>query len=149
MENSNNLHLEKEINCFITQELKKKSPFVLTEFRIHPAELDIVFFNRETLQLTNIEIKRNNWKKVLLQAKRGKLYCHYSIAVLPIAYKERVPYESFEDVGVGLMFYEVKRDRILNLMTAVHPKLSDTINRGFKRLIYNQLTLTFGELIYA
>ncbi len=140
--------LEKDINIFICKELQKRSFFVLKEFRIAPAELDIVYLDPDTLLLTNIEIKRDNWRKLYFQALRGKLYCHFSVAVMPLASKKNIPLELFSEEGIGIIFYEQRKKKI-ELFVELLPKLSDSINRNLKKIIYKKIYNNYGNQTYA
>ncbi len=142
----NNLS-EKEINDLISVKLKEKY-FVLQGLRIPPAELDIVFLDNNTLCLTNIEIKRDNWKKLFFQSLRGKIYCHYSIAILPSHMQKNVQVELFRDEGLGLFFYEVTNGKI-DLMAVLEPRYSEKMNRVYKKLLYREFYAQYGKVIYA
>jgi hypothetical protein len=140
--------LEREINSLLAGEMRDAGFLVLQELRLHPCEMDVVLFDRRTLQLANFEIKRTNWKAVLSQAIRATLYCHFSIAVLPASLRNTAPVDEFFSRGIGLVFYE-ERDGKLDLTLANKPSVSTVINRPLKQLVYREFHAQFGDLVYA
>ncbi len=140
--------LEAEVNRRLANQFRAQQMFVLQNVRLHPCELDIVVLDPLTLALANIEIKRANWRAVLRQAIRGQLFCHYSVAVLPVSMRSSVPVIEFEQRGIGLAFYtEAKRS--LKLAVACQPGRSHDVNRLFKRLLYRQFSSLYSESVYA
>ena len=121
---------------------------VLRELRLHPSEIDLVIFDRETLRLATFEIKRNNWRALMDQAVRAKLYSHFSSAILPISMRSNVPENEFSQRGLGLIFYEETVDEI-DLKLVIQPKLSDSINRSLKQQVYRRFYEHYGEKMYA
>jgi hypothetical protein len=140
--------LEREINALIADEMRETGLLVLQEVRLHPCEMDIVLFDPKSLRLAILEIKRTNWRAVLSQAIRAKLFCHFAVAVLPASLREIAPVDEFESRGIGLVFYEEVGDR-LNLTVASTPLLSKVINRPFKQLVYRQFQVAYGDLVHA
>jgi hypothetical protein len=139
---------EHRVNSLLTNKLKKNKCIVVNRVRLSPAEFDLIILDPHSLQLINIEIKRNNWPRLFQQAQRGKLYCHYSIAMVPISSKASIDIQSFSREGIGLIFYEEKRNDI-NLYFEVEPQRSTSINRYFKKMIYEEIESHYGDLIYA
>jgi hypothetical protein len=147
MEKSNK-KLEREINDLIARQLRETGLLVLQQVRLHPREMDIVLMDPSTLRLATLEIKRGNWRRVLSQAAKAKLYCHFAIAVLPMSLRGTVPSEEFASRGIGLIFYE-ELDGSIGLTVASAPTVSDVINRPFKQLVYQQFHARYGEMVYA
>lgn len=140
--------LEREINALIAGEMRETGVLVLQEVRLHPCEMDIVLFDPNTLRLATIEIKRANWRAVLSQASRAKLFCHFSIAALPASLRSSAPVHEFAIRGIGLIFYEEVGKQV-NLIVASTPLISDVINRPLKQLVYRQFHAKYGDLVYA
>jgi hypothetical protein len=139
--------LESDINRLLANELRSQSLLVLQNVRIHPCELDIVALDPITLQLVNIEIKRADWRALLSQALRGTLYCHYSVAALPLSMKAAVPVDEFRSRGIGLLFFEPRKDDIA-LTLCVQPSISPQMNRSLKKHLYSRFCAQYGEGAY-
>lgn len=86
--------------------MREAGLLVLQEVRLHPCEMDIVLFDPSSLRLATLEIKRANWRAVLSQASRAKLFCHFAVAVLPASLRATAPLDEFVSRGIGLVFYE-------------------------------------------
>jgi len=140
--------LEREVNTLIAGEMRETGLLVLQELRLHPCEMDIVLFDPNTLRLATIEIKRSNWRAVLSQASRAKLFCHFSIAALPVSLRSSAPVLEFATRGIGLIFYE-ELGKQVNLTVANIPQISDVINRPLKQLVYREFHAKYGDLVYA
>lgn len=140
--------LEYEINNLLSQEIRESGLFILQRLRLHPCEMDIVIFDPKTLLLTTLEIKRMNWKAVLQQSLRAKLYCHYSVAVLPLRMYPNIDEDEFSNNGIGLFFYE-ECENSLSLTKHTFPQISDMINRQFKQQVYRQFYNYYGVEMYA
>jgi len=148
MAKSSPKRLEREINGLIAEKMRGTGLLVLQEVRLHPCEMDIVLFDPKSLRLAILEIKRNNWRAVLTQAMRAKLFCHFAVAVLPASLRAVAPLDEFARRGIGLVFYEEVGDR-LTLTVANAPSLSKVINRAFKQLVYREFQMEFGDLLHA
>jgi len=148
MERSRGRLLEVDVNFLLAGKLRSDRLLVLQHVRIHPCEMDIVALDRASLKLVNIEIKRRDWKALLRQSLRGKLYCHYSIAALPQSMKPSIPAAEFEARGVGLLFFEESISG-LNVELTVPPMPSRDINRSLKRVLYCQFIQEYGDIAYA
>ena len=131
--------LEKDINNRIASKFRREKFFVVQEARFNPAEIDIIIFDIKTLKTACYEIKRSNWKEALRQACRNKRYCHYSYAILPEKRVGNIPRRSFEENGIGLIIFKVLK-RGIKLLLIIHPKLSDSINRVWKRAVYSKFS---------
>jgi hypothetical protein len=140
--------LESEVNRLLAKRLRSERLLVLQNVRIHPCELDIVAMDPRTLRLVNVEIKRTNWRSLLSQAERGALYCHYSVAALPVCMRATVPAEEFHRRGIGLVFFEARMRDIL-LTVGLEPSMSTRTNRSFKKLLYSRFCSQYGEEAYA
>jgi len=140
--------LESELNKIISKKLCNSDFLIINELRLKPAEFDIIILNKITLQLINLEIKRNNWKKLLDQAIRGKLYCHYSIAVMPQKSKRNINLKYFEDNGIGVAFYNIYGAEV-ECTLELEPHLSNIINRDYKKLLYKKIIAHHKIDIYA
>jgi hypothetical protein len=139
---------ESTVNKLLASLFQRKEFLVLREMRLHPCELDIVVFDPISLKLANVEIKRRDWKSLLHQAIRAKLYCHFSIAAMPSNMRANVPVEEFSRRGIGVVFYTYE-NRAIHLDPACTAEPSDAINRGFKRQIYQRFYSAFLEEVYA
>jgi hypothetical protein len=139
---------EKRINQIISARINGDDKICISQLRLASGEFDIVFLDKNSLRITNIEIKKNNWRHLLDQSIKRKLYCHYSIAVLPEKYKEKIPFREFEKNGIGLAFYKEFGEELLLEMNLA-PSLSSEINRYFKQILYKQFLSRCGELIYV
>lgn len=139
---SSNL-LERDINDAVASRFRRDGFVVMQGVRIHPEEFDIVLFDPGTRRLANIEIKRRDWVNLFRQARRGQLYCHFSIAVLPSGLGGRIDLSVFRNSGVGLIFYVAANKRI-ELEYVVSPRMSARINRGFKVSMYRMLQQSQG-----
>jgi hypothetical protein len=106
MEKFNTPLLERDINRLIFKKIKGTGLLVLSELRLHPCEIDLIILDRSTLRLATFEIKRTNWRALLKQAMRAKLYSHFSSAVLPITMQPNIPTTEFSKRGLGLFFYK-------------------------------------------
>jgi hypothetical protein len=148
MERSSPRLLEREVNGFIAREMQKAGLLVLREVRLHPCEMDIVLFDPNTLRLATLEIKRGNWRAVLSQASRAKLFCHFSVAVLPLSLRNVAPVPEFASRGIGLVFYDEMENGV-RLIVENTPLISGEINRPFKQLVYREFHAKYGDLIYA
>jgi hypothetical protein len=148
MEKSNKRLLESEVNALLAEQMQGSGWLVLRQVRLHPCELDIVLFDPGTLRLAILEIKRSNWKGLLAQALRARLYCHFSIAVLPAALRSQATVDEFESRGIGLLFYEETKDGLI-LSVASTPLISDVMNRPLKQLLYQRFHAKYGDLVYA
>ncbi len=148
MEESDERLLEREVNNLISKKVQSDHLLVLREVRFHPCEMDIVIFDPRTLRLANLEIKRTNWKELLRQTMRAKLYCHFSVAVMPISARHAVPLEEFAYRGIGVFFYEASHSAI-GLSVAVKPRVSNEINRSLKQQIYREFYSRYGERVHA
>ncbi len=140
--------LENQINTILSNRLKGYKYFVLNKVRFTAVEFDLILLELDTLQLINIEIKRNKWRKLFAQGKRGKLYCHYSIVLMPVSVKNNISLKPFENEGIGVMCYKEKKNDI-ELIFALEPKRSESINRNFKKMLYRQVSSKFSTIIYA
>jgi hypothetical protein len=140
--------LESEINKRLADKLRSQNLLVLQNVRIHPCELDIVALDTATLRLVNIEIKRANWRKLLSQALRGTLYCHYSVAALPESMRAAVPEEEFTSRGIGLLYFE-PNEHELSWTVCVQPSISTKVNRSLKKLLYSRFYARYGGSAYA
>lgn len=148
MEKFDDQFLERDINCLLANKLKGSGLLILQEMRLHPCEMDIVLLDKATLQLAIIEIKRSNWRYLLRQALRTKLYSHYSIAAMPKSMQRSVPIDEFTRHGVGVAFFEVVEGQ-LEFDIANEPQISNNINRGLKQQIYRRFYDHYGEIVYA
>lgn len=148
MEKSDERLLEREVNNLISKKVQSDHLLVLRELRFHPCEMDIVIFDPKTLRLATLEIKRTNWRELLRQTIRGRLYCHFSIAVMPISMRDSVPLKEFALRGIGVFFYEAAHETI-NLSVAVRPTVSNQINRPLKQQIYREFYSRYGERVHA
>ena len=148
MGESDSVLLESEVNSLISKKMKTLGMIVMQELRLPPCELDVVLFDPQTLQLATLEIKRTNWRALLHQAIRAKLYSHFSIAVMPLSMSSSVPIEEFATRGIGVLFYE-ENNRSIDLTIAAKPKISNVINRFLKQQLYRQFYIEHGEMIYA
>jgi hypothetical protein len=140
--------LEIDINNLIAKKLANSDVLVLQEVRLHPCELDLVLLDKNTFCLATIEIKRNNWRYLLKQALRTRLYSHYSIAAMPNSMQSNVPIEIFAENGIGVIFYNFKNE-VLDLEIINEPKFSTYINRGLKKQIYKRFIDKYGGGVYA
>jgi len=140
--------LEKEVNILMADSFREKGYLVLQELRLHPCEMDLVILDRNSLKISTFEIKRNNWNYLLKQAKRTRLYSHYSVAVMPSTMKKNVPLKEFRKQGIGVAFYNYL-DNKFDFRLACKPKKSGEINRGLKQLIYRSFYNQYGEALYA
>lgn len=140
--------LEREVNILMANSFREKGYFVLQELRLHPCEMDLVILDKNSLKISIFEIKRNNWNYLLKQAKRTRLYSHYSVAVMPSTMKKSVPLKAFGKQGIGVAFYNYL-DSKFDFQFACKPKESDQINRGLKQLIYRSFYSQYGEALYA
>ncbi len=138
--------LERKINIQICKQLQTINPFVLREVRLHPCEMDIIVLDPNTLLLTALEIKRNKWRELLQQATRAKLYCHFSLAVMPNSKRDSIPLDDFLERGIGIVFYK-RNGKKLDLLFDNKPQYSTIINRTFKQQIYLQFQTKYGEII--
>lgn len=144
---ANKVMLESDINDKIA-ELFKDDFWTIQKSRISPAEFDIVLLDSKSLTLINIEIKRNNWRNLIEQAVRGLVYCHYSIAALPVHIKNKIPLDEIEKLGVGVLFYEIENEN-LTFVLELKPKMSKMINRSCKKIMYNLFVNKYGSQLYA
>ncbi|MBA7690166.1 hypothetical protein ES703_98690 [subsurface metagenome] len=140
--------LEKEVNSLMADSFREKGYFVLQELRLHPCEMDLVILDRNSLKISIFEIKRNNWNYLLKQAKRTRLYSHYSVAVMPSTMKKTVPLKEFGKQGIGVAFYNYLDDKF-DFQLVCKPEKSAEINRGLKQLIYRSFYNQYGEALYA
>jgi len=148
MGKSNKNLLEREVNDLISKKVQSDCLLVLRELRLHPCEMDIVIFDPKTLHLAALEIKRINWRELLRQTIRAKLYCHFSIGVMPVSMRHSVPLEEFAYRGIGVFFYEASY-KTINLSVAVRPTVSNEINRSLKQQIYREFYSRYGERVHA
>jgi len=148
MGKSNKNLLEREVNDLISKKVQSDCLLVLRELRFHPCEMDIVIFDPKTLRLAALEIKRINWKELLRQTIRAKLYCHFSVAVMPVSMRHSVPLEEFAHRGIGVFFYEASYKN-MHLSVAARPKVSNEINRSLKKQIYREFYSRYGERVHA
>jgi hypothetical protein len=139
---------EYTINNILTQKLREKEFIVMNRVRLSPAEFDLIVLIPGTCQLINIEIKKNQWQKLFHQALRGKLYCHFSIIMVPSTAKSKIDTDYLSNEGIGLIYYE-ELEGDVNLIFEIPPQQSDSINRNLKKLLYREIKDRFGELIYA
>jgi hypothetical protein len=139
---------ERRINELLASLFEKKSLLVLREMRLHPCEMDIVILDPVSLKLANIEIKRRDWQSLLRQTIRAQLYCHFAIAAMPSEMKANVPVTEFASRGIGVVFYACENET-LRLDAVCNAEPSNSINRGFKRQIYQQFCSSFPEEVYA
>lgn len=140
---------ENAVNDLVSQSLENAGFKVLTRVRVNPAELDIVLFDPRTLELTNIEIKKNKWERLFQQALRGKLYCHYSVVMVPIWSKEKIDLNSFTHEGIGVIFYEELSSTEVKLHYEAAPTRSTQLNRNLKKLLYREISSKHAHTIYA
>jgi DnaJ-class molecular chaperone len=130
---------EKEIcDKFVGYLTSTKNNIVTSEIRIPPAEFDIVSMDINNFLLTNYEIKKDGWKKLLNQSVRGQLYCHYAVAVLPKTKIKKGILEEFSMRGVGLIGYSLEEGDI-KFETVALAEQSTVINEYFKKTIYHIL----------
>jgi hypothetical protein len=147
--NKSKLLSENAVNDIVSQRLEIDGFKVLTRIRINPAELDIVMLDPRTLELTNIEIKKNRWERLFQQALRGKLYCHYSVVMIPICSKGKIDLNSFTSEGIGVIFYEELSSTEVKLHYVSAPKRSNQLNRNLKKLLYQEISTKHANSIYA
>lgn len=140
---------ENAVNDLVSRSLENAGFKVLTRVRLNPAELDIVLFDPRTLELTNIEIKKNKWERLFQQALRGKLYCHYSVVMVPIWSKEKIDLNSFTNEGIGIIFYEELSPTEVKLHYEAAPIRSTQLNRNLKKLLYQEISSRHAHTIYA
>ena len=131
------MELEREINKKISSKLERSGFCVIRNSRFITAEIDIIALNLKSLELASYEIKRNNWKKVLIQAVRNKSYCHFSYAVLPEERGGKVKLQDFQKHGIGLIFFKVLKKGI-RLNVILNPEKSDGINQLRKKSVYSR-----------
>ena len=129
--------LEKEINNRITSKIRRSGFLVKQEVRFNPVEIDIIILDSTSLKLVGYEIKRSGWKNALKQAMRNKKYCHFSYAILPENERKNVVIEDFERNGIGLLYFRILK-RGIKLFKETDPKLSDNVNRVWKKIIYSR-----------
>lgn len=149
VENKSKFLSENDVNDLVSQSLENAGFKVLKRIRLNPAELDIVLFDPRTLELTNIEIKKNKWERLFQQALRGKLYCHYSVVMVPIWSKEKIDLNSFTQEGIGVIFYEELSSTEVKLHFESAPKRSTQLNRNLKKLLYQEISSKHANTIYA
>jgi hypothetical protein len=111
----------KEDACFLTESsllvefsqsiLSRSSPVkvsqVACEFDYSSGRTDLVAKDRN-LELYAFELKLNDWRKALQQARRSECFAHYTFVVLPYR-NSRAALESeslFRQAGVGLILLD-------------------------------------------
>jgi hypothetical protein len=144
----NNKLSEFEVNQILTHKLKETSFFVLNMLRLTAVEFDVILFDPCSLKLINIEIKKNKWEILFHQALRGKLYCHYSMILVPKEAKRNIHTEPFLKEGIGIMYYE-ELEGDLDIQLEYEPQESKCINRNLKKQIYKQVQSKFKERLNA
>jgi hypothetical protein len=140
--------LEREINKRVAAVMRQRGCCVLQEVRCPACEIDIVMFDPGTLRLAGFEIKRRDWRESLVQACRTQLYCHFSVAVLPLTMRGVVPVEEFSSRGVGVMFYSITKKSI-DLVPVVDPVPTGKVNRTFRRQLYQRFLAAYGDKLDA
>jgi hypothetical protein len=148
MEGSRGRLLEREVGDIISTQMLKAGLLTLKRLRLSACEMDLVLLDPRTLRLANMEIKRRDWRKLLWQANRAKLYCHFSLAVLPASMRPAVREQEFGSCGIGLIYYQECLDGV-RLEVAGSPSLSNCINRPLKRLVYRSFHAAYGDIICA
>jgi len=144
MEEINFRFKERDINDVLAQELRSAGYWVLQEVRVPPNELDLIVLDPLTLHLTCFEIKRNNWKTLLQQAVKTRLYGHYSIAVLPKPKNNTIPLGEFEKRGVGVLYFYNTNGKF-EFLQSIKPEFNTTCNRFLKRNLYKR----FGGIYHG
>ena len=148
MAKSDQLLYEREVNRQAAVLFEARGLLVLREIRVNPCEIDLVLLDPGTARLAAIEIKRQNWRELLHQAERRQLYCHFSVAMMPVRMRSRVPLTEFSKRGIGVIFYE-EMDKHIQLFCALFPRLSESGNRALKKVLYTEFSIVCREKLYA
>jgi len=144
----NTILLESQIVNLISERFKESSLLIENNLRFTFAEFDIILLDPKTLSLVNIEVKRNNWSKLYEQALRGKLFCHYSLVIIPWFAKEKISIDFFKHEGIGVVYY-LENNNYFELKLELHPRKSETINRNYKKILYKHFSNKYQDLVYA
>lgn len=144
----NKILSENQINNLLAKQLRKENCIVLNRLRFTAAEFDVIIFDPDTLSLINIEIKKDKWEKLFHQAIRGKLYCHYSLVMVPVESKNDIDLTSFAKEGIGVIFFEIKRNKLLTYLE-LQPSQSNIMNRNLKKRLYKQVISKYRDQVYA
>ncbi len=97
---------ESQIQNILFDTLKKRHRFVLKEAPVFSRSIDIVYIN-EQKELISIEIKLNDWRKAVNQAKDHQLVADKSYICLPSKKKgiSEDLLSLLEGTGIGLFVF--------------------------------------------
>lgn len=105
--------LEAQIQNEIFEDLKKKHDYVLKEVPVFSRSIDLVYIN-EFEEVISVEVKINNWRKAVQQARDHQLVTDRAYICLP--HKKRGVSENLlsllDGTGIGLLIFQRKAKKI-------------------------------------
>ena len=133
-------YLELELVKPVVDYFKKKGYIVKREVRIGFCQADIVAFKDNTV--TAVELKLNDWKKAIIQAKNYQLGTNYVYLAFPLMKSYSVLRKAefiLKKEGIGLLTVNEDTCEVNKIIDAMHSRRTmgtitlEELNRNWKK----------------